>query len=72
MTLISGYGSKTKEDSSSIHYATLSVLDQQDCTNKHNISVSDSEDSEALIDKGSLFFFVTEGQNSVSRWAPKQ
>ena len=55
MTLISGYGSKTGEDSSSIHYATLSVLDQQDCTNKHNISATDSEDSKALIDKGGLF-----------------
>ena len=55
MTLISDYGSKTGEDSSTIHYATLSVLDQQDCTNKHNISATDSEDSKALIDKGGLF-----------------
>ena len=47
------YGSKTGVDSSTLHYAKLSVLEHQDCTKKHydDLIASNTEESMKLQEK---------------------
>ena len=50
---ITGYGSKTGVDTSTLHYAKLSVLEHQDCTKKHydDLIASNTEESMKLQEK---------------------
>ena len=47
------YGSKTGVDTSTLHYAKLSVLEHQDCTNKHydDLIASNTEESIELQER---------------------
>jgi secreted trypsin-like serine protease len=54
---ITGYGSKTGVDTSTLHYAKLSVLEHQDCTKKHydDLIASNTEESMELQERVQVF-----------------
>mgnify|MGYP001157531681 FL=1 len=54
---ITGYGSKTGVDTSTLHYAKLSVLEHQVCTRKHydDLIASNTEESMELQERVQVF-----------------
>ena len=54
---ITGYGSKTGVDTSTLHYAKLSVLEHQVCTRKHydDLIASNTEESMELQERVRVF-----------------
>ena len=65
---ISGYGSKSGQDSSKIHFAPLTIMDQKECEKKHydelKISASKNDYDQALWSKVQL---ILDTQKKISK-----